>query len=383
MLHTALVLRIFAASICLMIIGTPPSYSQQPAFQHITDTNHTAFLSISSDEEATSLFLKKFGNIIKSLPPRHRKRKKPDSLHLPVEITQEISQFIAGLSTSLRARRIQTFLQPIDVKRLEPLLNQDSAPYRWILSKQPSVRLTEFMELADAIRTLSQNTSIGPTSSPQTFEAFASHFDKTYPQLLGSPTSWVALLEKGGVSAIYARFNEFLKREPATQSSLDTNAETLREDREKHIQQYLRSRLLPVFVSHIVAGLVRVQVDAEVEAKQTLARLAEWKQSQQNSQSRNRLCGTWQWTVHNHQNHRDHKMTLSFLPPSQLRADQPQPDDMIIHGNTVYLKWKFPSGFQEDSLLLSNRDQRLEGTFTNSLGARGTISGKRLTTCAP
>ena len=383
MLHTALVVRVFASSICLVMIGTSSSQSQDPSFQHIMDTDHTAFLAISSDKEATALFLEKFENIIKSLPGSHHKRKKLDPLHLPAEITGEISQFMAGLSTSLRAGRIQTFLQPIDVEKLEPLLNQDSAPYQWILGKRPSGRLTDFMELADAIRTLSKNTSIAPTSSPQTFEAFASHFDAAYPQLLGTPTSWVALLEKDGASGIYTRFNEYWNRESAIQSSLDVNAETLREDGEKNVRQYLKTRLLPVFVAHVVAGLVRVRADAEIEAKHTLARLAKWKQSQQSSQARNRLCGTWQWTVHNHQNHRDHKMTLSFLPPSQLRADQPQPDDMIIHGNTVYLKWKFPTGFQEDSLLLSNRDQRLEGTFTNSLGTRGTISGKRLTTCTP
>jgi hypothetical protein len=74
-------------------------------------------------------------------------------------------------------------------------------------------------------------------------------------------------------------------------------------------------------------------------------------------------------------------MVITFSSLEQSSPSQPQPTTITIQGDTVYLKWTFPQGFQEDSLLLSNRDTHLEGTFKNSLGPHGSISGKRLTSC--
>jgi hypothetical protein len=76
-------------------------------------------------------------------------------------------------------------------------------------------------------------------------------------------------------------------------------------------------------------------------------------------------------------------MALSLSSPSTSIPGQPQPSQIIINGDTVYLRWDFPTGFQEDSLLLSNRDNRLEGTFKSSAGPHGSITGRRLTRCRP
>jgi len=106
-----------------------------------------------------------------------------------------------------------------------------------------------------------------------------------------------------------------------------------------------------------------------------------WQQQEQTNHAMMRLCGTWKWIIHNHQNHGDHKTTMTFHPPGQSSSSHVQPTTILIHGDTVYLRWTFPQGIQEDSLLLSNRDSRLEGTFTNSLGPHGSISGQRLSPC--
>ena len=99
-------------------------------------------------------------------------------------------------------------------------------------------------------------------------------------------------------------------------------------------------------------------------------------------QSAARLCGTWQWTIHNHRNHQEQKAVIVLLPPgTPAPPDMPQPATMIVMGDAVYLRWEFPRGYQEDSMLLAKEDRRLEGTFTNSAGEWGAITGKRIAPC--
>lgn len=95
-----------------------------------------------------------------------------------------------------------------------------------------------------------------------------------------------------------------------------------------------------------------------------------------------RLCGTWQWTIHNHKNHQEQKTAIVLLPPGTPAPPEiPQPARMVVMGDAVYLRWEFPRGYQEDSLLLANEDRRLEGTFKNSAGDWGAITGKRIAPC--
>jgi hypothetical protein len=54
-----------------------------------------------------------------------------------------------------------------------------------------------------------------------------------------------------------------------------------------------------------------------------------------------------------------------------------------VLGDVVYLRWEFPGVVQEDSLLFTGEGQRLEGSFVNSSGAWGSITGKRTAPCTP
>jgi hypothetical protein len=93
-----------------------------------------------------------------------------------------------------------------------------------------------------------------------------------------------------------------------------------------------------------------------------------------------RLCGTWQWTVHNHKNHQEHKSAL-ILPPPENTPNAPRLSRFVVNGDTVYLRWEFAGAVQEDSLLLTGEGNRLEGTFKNSTGTWGSITGKRIAGC--
>ena len=94
-----------------------------------------------------------------------------------------------------------------------------------------------------------------------------------------------------------------------------------------------------------------------------------------------RLCGMWDWTVHSHSmNHREAKTKIVLPSSGSAGVAGPSPDEIRVYGDAVYLRWTYPGGYQEDSLLL-NDNKRLEGTFRTSTGAVGAVSGKRLTSC--
>lgn len=104
-----------------------------------------------------------------------------------------------------------------------------------------------------------------------------------------------------------------------------------------------------------------------------------WKDQVRQQRGLVRLCGTWQWSIHNHQNHREEKTAVIFAPPGSVSATSPA--EIIVLGDSVYLRWETRAGVQEDSLLFSGEGQRLEGTFVNTAGGWGSITGKRTAAC--
>jgi len=362
---------------------TLPSFTmgQHLSFQEAGKIHQSEFLAVSSDQEATIVFTNTFGKTLGFNFPQGKISPKAKSYPSSSEMTDEISQFMGQVILSIRAKGIQTISQEESLALLAPLIDRDTPQYRWLGTKVGTDDLTPFMSLTQSTVKLSQELSNKRNTPPPHFSTFARHFDQTYP-LVGFPNSWVSLLEKKGLDALTIRFNEFWETQPINASSPERTLEIPPEHQKDYMDFYLKTRLLPVFVSHLMAQSIRLQARAEQQAEQSWIRLKKWNESDQRRRALTRLCGNWQWTVHNHLNHQDHKMPLSFSPSSQPIPGQPQPDLIIMNGDTVYLKWIFPSGFQEDSLLLSNRDQRLEGTFTNSHGPHGNISGKRLSTCS-
>ena len=359
------------------------SLTQPLNYQEVGDINPSELLEISSDQEATSQFQKTFGTSLGMKPSQLRKRGQTlPSPQITSEITDEISQFMAQVIISIRASRFTTIIQSEGLQALGPLSNRKDPPSVWLASKAHTNELNQFMELTGTIGQLSRETASLPDQLPPQFSTFAGHFDQRYPHLVDGQDSWVSTLEKNGTEAIMNRFHDYWEKPSNHASSPENSSQLSPEQQHTYVHYYIKTRLLPVFVSHLIAQSIQLQANAEYQAGQSWNRLRKWNETNQQLRALTRLCGIWQWTVHNHQNHQDHKMTLSFSPASQQIPGQPQPDVIIMNGDTVYLKWTFPSGYQEDSLLLSNRDQRLEGTFKSSRGPHGNISGKRLSTCS-
>jgi len=108
-----------------------------------------------------------------------------------------------------------------------------------------------------------------------------------------------------------------------------------------------------------------------------------WRERIRQAKGQARLCGTWQWTIHNHQIHGEQKATIIFPPPGQKSPDAATPAEIIILGDAIYLRWEQNGHIQEDSLLFIKDDAKLEGSFENNTGGWGPISGKRTAPCQP
>ena len=128
----------------------------------------------------------------------------------------------------------------------------------------------------------------------------------------------------------------------------------------------------------------RLEVDAMQASYHEWDRIRNWKDRMRGFRGQARLCGTWQWIIHNHQhNHQEQKLSLLFPASGQTQSTPPGLAEMIVLGENVYLRWEANGQVQEDSLQFSKEGQRLEGSFVNSQGGWGSISGKRTAGCAP
>ena len=133
--------------------------------------------------------------------------------------------------------------------------------------------------------------------------------------------------------------------------------------------------------SAVAAG--KLAQEAGLQAMAEWWRLKTWKDRVRVARGQSRLCGTWQWVIHNHQrHHEEQKLSLIFPPPGKDGTGIPGLSELIVLGDVVYLRWETEGKTQEDSLLFSKEGQRLEGTFVNSHGGWGSISGKRTASCA-
>jgi hypothetical protein len=127
----------------------------------------------------------------------------------------------------------------------------------------------------------------------------------------------------------------------------------------------------------------RTAFDASRQATKAWWDIQGWKDRIRQAKGEARLCGTWQWTIHNHQNHGDQKAVVMFPPAGHTSAHAATPAETIVLGDAIYLRWENNGRIQEDSLLFVKDDAKIEGSFVNNTGGWGSITGKRTATCQP
>ncbi len=370
------------ASLLFLVLLTVPTAKAQSTVRFdppgkILQEHRQQILSLSSDKQAFT-FNQRFMPHQKPLRHAHeRKRLSQTSKTLgaiPQETKTVITRFWAALTTIGYVQEYRERLESsLPQQSLRKIVSSDTQR-QWLLSKPALEKLTYFFKFHDKLSTWDQQ---GPHDSSSHDDA--SKLDKLFLQfdLATNEQTWIALFNDLGFNGILTRLEEYWLAQDQ-QDSLHASSVSLMQIAMEH---YIESRLIPMFHAHLLRQAIQLEAQAYHVVWESWGHIQEWQKQRRIHLAKRRLCGTWKWIIHNHQNHGDHKSTMTFSPPEQSTPSQVQPTTILIHGDTVFLKWTFPQGYQEDSLLMSNHDTRLEGTFTNSLGPHGSISGKRLSPC--
>lgn len=375
-------LKVFSILICLFhyFEPTPIAAAHDTGLEHpwkLLQEHRHNILHLSSDPEAL-----KFNETFmpQQRQPQHAPtRQKPSrdrqtSQPIPQKIQRAITSFWAAMVTIVAVQEFRAVLEDSFPKHLFAEILPLEVQRQWLFSK-PS--LQGFKDLVE----FQQQMSTWPKQEPVALTPHnnLSQFEKPYKQIdsTSSWQTWIDLFNNLGFEGVQAKLGEYWQQHD--QQDLRTPVSNAL--KQSYIQNYIESRLLPIFHTHLLTQAILVEAQAYNVAWKSWNHIQQWQQQEQTHRAMGRLCGTWKWIIHNHQNHGDHKTTMTFTPPGESTPSQVQPSTILIHGDTVYLKWTFPQGIQEDSLLLSNRDTRLEGTFINSLGPHGSISGQRLFPC--
>ncbi|WP_447968177.1 hypothetical protein [Nitrospira sp. M1] len=353
-------------------------FASEPNLRQFSATHQSALLTISSDNDALN-FYKKYWPIPQDITRHHRTASRTQQAQ---EMTSARITLIANLLASRLAITMQSALQEQGLDAIQPFSDQQRKAHEWVTTKSIPPIIAHMLDFHAHVTDYVFKESTSPTR-PGQFEAFAAYLDQQYPVLTGSEDSWVGLLEQGKLSNIDQRLSEYWEQPSAHNHALTLQSDDSSRNIKSYARYYIWTRLWPIYKSHLIALTIQAEMDAIQFARTSMTQMTMKQNTDSHEANQARLCGTWHWMVHNHQNHGDHKMTLFLGNPSKSPTTQPQPTEITIKGDTVYLLWKFPQGFQEDSLLLSQDDKRLEGTFHNTLGPHGSITGKRLSSCKP
>jgi hypothetical protein len=350
------------------LAGTPWSLLEQHREQ---------ILQISSDDEAFAFFQSTTKPQVKGSRTRTKSQSPPPMVNLSEEIKETITTYLAALAVTAHVQEFRKrILSASSTNSPSPEAGPGEAQFQWIMKQSSLQTLEPVMQLDQQVSAWSKISS-QPLPPANDFAKFASYYDQTYQDGDDSPLSWINIFQQHGRKGIEARLLEYWQAPDQLANRHTPSPST----QHAYADHYIGTRLLPMFRATLLTQIIRLEATAYEQARETWHTIQEWQQQEQTKSATTRLCGTWQWLVHNHQNHGDRKGTITFSPPDQPSPSQLEPTIIAIQGDTVYLKWTFPQGYQEDSLLISNHDTHLEGTFKNSLGPHGSISGKRLSSC--
>ena len=334
--------------------------------------------TIASDKEATAFFLKTFGaslELPKGLLQTAHRHNRPT---LPKGATRHLSLFMVNLATWHLTNDLLTALNQKEMPTMQSILDNRQQQIGWLEQTGSQPDLPDILALVTTIAQLQPSKPITHPLSPR-YSLFTQFLHEHYPDWIGTPDSWLTLAQTEGPAGVRKRLQEYWDHQS---NQNGRHKKYLQADSAPSINRFLQQSFLPTATAYVQAALLQLHVRNEQQAWRHWQAMQQWSNDQKNEKGLRRLCGTWQWLIHNHQNHGDHKTVMVYPPPSQYHRMDPQPATIQVRGDTVYIRWEFPRGIvQEESLLLSEKDQLLSGTFVNNLGPNGNITGRRLKPC--
>ena len=247
------------------------------------------------------------------------------------------------------------------------------------------------LQLGDVARTLGSY----PLPAKLMKELLVPDLTAAVHRLMGSLAAWhlASTVRQAAKDRQLATMTEQLFRSPQARAWLDQQEKSTWHDSLNQLSEVMASpewakknqeESASTLLVSALERATRLEVDAMQAGYQEWDRIRNWKDRVRGLRGQARLCGTWQWIVHNHQrNHQEQKFSLFFPPAGNTQTTLPGLIETIVLGENVYLRWEMAGLVQEDSLQFSKEGHRLEGTFVNSQGGWGSISGKRTAGCTP
>jgi len=360
---------------------SPRAYESSPTdFSTLLKRTDRLPFTISSDQEALSVispFLgwnSQFTGKTQKISPGNSSKSviPPDLADSGIELILEITllhwaqQWEKTLTLNNALPTLATY------ETQEPLLN-------WVESKTTQPEATRVFSLLKVFLELTMYPQ--PDSvSLEGYRDFSGYLFETYPDWTDSESSWLRVAEQEGTPSIIRRLKSYWRPEV-------TNKAIFLPEQEPKIHafigHFLHKQVIPLFKTHLKISLYSLQTKSERRAWKAWQQIQERTAQLKEREGLTRLCGTWQWLMHNHQNHGDHRTLMTYPPPSQYDRMEPKPSKILVQGDTVYIRWEFPRGIiQEESLLFSEKDRMLSGTFVNNMGPNGNITARRMAPCS-
>ena len=380
-----LLIALFLSSciVCPLTYAADPVPSpddKPPILSELVILHASQLGGIVSDQEAIAYFTAHLGPALRlhdavvelQTPARSGKVGADPLKNLRTDLVESAVRLVAALVTWHWIDGALRMTQTSEKDSVRTWLEQSEAARKWLAppSNQGGtlVPLARFGEVLASVREHYPSTASAASTPPCT--DYNAHLDTSYPALVDQPRSWLDVAEQDGLKGLKTRLED---QSLASGLSLANQRICAR--------LYLETRLLPVFRAHLITLLLMARGEADRKAQAFLDQLQRWPERKRDVLGLTRLCGTWQWSIHNHRHHQETKTTMVFPPVDGPTPPGLRPSKIVVMGDAVYLRWDFQGGFQEESLLFGGEGARLEGTFINSTGAWGSITGKRTTAC--
>ncbi|MBI3603505.1 MAG: hypothetical protein HY205_03540 [Nitrospirae bacterium] len=268
------------------------------------------------------------------------------------ELTEQAIRLTAELAAWRLATSLREAVESEETTAVQRVLGQASTQRSWLIDAEGRRALRRAVHFMALDLTLTSTQPVQP-GAPAGYAEYEAYLNQTYPRLTGGAESWLAVAEREGAEGIRRRLMEFWKSGAGHEA-----------DRDALMQRYAALRLHPMLTAQAIASAARAEAEAERQARDAWRLVQTWRDRVQEQNGLARLCGTWHWTIHNHQNHQDHRTVMSFPPanaPSPAASPGqpgPQPAKIVARGDVLYLRWEFQGGYQEDSLLFAGEVHR-------------------------
>lgn len=376
---------IFSLTVLVVPLFFETAFAQSAPIEEILlpslkQTDAEGLATVHSDEEAKTFFSTRlretFGlkNIMPELSVGPPSKSKTSQTQSPSPDWMETGGRLTGeLAARQLAARLQQAANSDDPASLPAVLEHTREQQQWLFAGNAHPVLNQAVRLA-AVLSGFPDTAPSTAASPL-LEQYDHYLDRASPQFIGTESSWLSVAKREGSSGIRQRLMAFWE------GNSELRPDVSEAEKQALASHYFHRRLKPVLIAQVTASAIRAEATAEHRARTHWLSLKTWPDKIRETRGLARLCGTWQWTIHNHQHHQDQKVAMVFPPPDAGSFTGPRPAKTVVLGDAIYLRWEFQGMVQEDSLLFTGEGQRLEGSFVNSAGAWGSITGKRTAAC--